>query len=87
MTSFVDFFIVQSPIDLNEQRMMENVFRVDSVSRLTKIIKSEHTEPSLKYSALAQLSVGKAQDFSEILMVGFQLIFESTTLMFATVSN
>ena len=66
MSSFIDFFIVQSPIDLNEQRMMENVFRVDSVSRLTKIVKSEHTEPSLKYSALAQLSVGKALEFDQI---------------------
>ena len=57
MSSFVDYFIVQSPIDLNEQRMMENVFRVDSIGRLTKIIQSEHVEPGLKYSAYSQLAV------------------------------
>jgi len=57
MMSLVDFFIVQSPIDLNEQRMMENVFRVDSIGRLTKIIQSEHVEAGLKYSAYSQLAV------------------------------
>ena len=57
MSQIVDLFLVSSPVDLNEQRLMDKVFRVDSIERLAKLVKSKNIEPSLKYSAYNQLSV------------------------------
>jgi hypothetical protein len=36
---------------------MDKVFRVDSIERLAKLVKSKNIEPTLKYSAYNQLSV------------------------------
>ena len=84
MSSLIDFFLVQSPVDLNEQRMMENVFRVDSISRLTKIIKSENVEQSLKFSALSQLATVTVEgELVRIFVqdVGFKLLLDEIALL------
>ena len=84
MSSVIDFFLVQSPVDLNEQRMMENVFRVDSISRLTKIIKSENVEQSLKFSALSQLATVTVEgELVRIFVqdVGFKLLLDEIALL------
>ena len=57
MTEVTDLFMVANPIDCTEQRLVDKVFRVDSVERLSKLIKSDNIENSLKYSAYCQLSV------------------------------
>ena len=57
MTEIADLFMVANPIDCTEQRLVDKVFRVDSVERLAKLIKSENIEASLKYSAYSQLAV------------------------------
>ena len=84
MSSLIDFFLVQSPVDLNEQRMMENVFRVDSISRLTKIIKSENVDQSLKFSALSQLATVTVEgELVRIFVqdVGFKLLLDEIALL------
>ena len=57
MSQIVDLFLIHSPIDFNEQRLMDKVFRVDSVERLSKLVKSDSIELQLKYSAYSQLAV------------------------------
>lgn len=57
MNQIVDLFLIHSPIDFNEQRLMDKVFRVDSVERLAKLVKSDSIELQLKYSAYSQLAV------------------------------
>ena len=70
---------VATPVDLTEQRLVDKVFRVDSVRRLGSLVKSDHIEPSLKYSAWAQLAVITAYgELATLLLqdVGYSALFD-----------
>jgi len=79
MGEIVDLFIVANPIDCTEQRLVDKVFRVDSVERLSKLIKSDNIDDSLKYSVYSQLSVITVDgELAQLLLqdIGEQMLYK-----------
>ncbi|CBY36184.1 unnamed protein product [Oikopleura dioica] len=79
MDALIDYFTILNPIELNDQRQMENIFRVDTVERLSRILKSESTDIALRYSSFAQLAIITVEpDLVEIYLqeCGYVLLLE-----------